>query len=393
MFLIIFKIIIFINFSIYLYNVILSVFSLKKYKAPNIDNAKLTQSFTILIPCHNEENVIFNTLEKIHEIDCPNNLYDVFCILDNCSDNTLLEFKRFKRKYKSSNNINYISLKGGSKPKALNKAISKLKKKNNWNNDNVVILDADNEISKTLLKRFNYYHNNGNSILQARILSANENNIISKGFTSAFNHMAYSFQYARNLVGLSASLSGTGFSINRKVFDEVGFSSCNTLTEDLEFSILCILNGYKIKYIHEDYILNQHLEELKPSITQRIRWCRGHTQVAYKLDSSIIKKFFKKPSWQLIDSFLFVNTPPKFIIYIIANLGLFYYNHYPILTEITLILMIYYLFYILKCNNYKIKYIIPHFLYSITMQVSLFIGTVSFTNKEWVKTNHKKLNK
>lgn len=385
------KIIVLINFGLYLYNTILTLFSFKKYEEPKSIINSFRQTFDILIPCHNEENVIYDTLQNIQKIKYPRDYFNVYIIMDNCTDNTIKEYNRFKQDYPFSTNITKIIVNGGSKPKALNKAISYLKENNLWNSDNIIILDADNIISNTMLQSYDYYHKMYNDILQCRILSANDNNIISQGFTSSFNFMAYGFQYTRNCIGLSASLSGTGFSIKRDIFDKVGFNRCDTLTEDLEFSILCILNRYKIKYVPEEYVLNQHLEKFKPSIIQRIRWCRGHMQTAMKLDKSLLKAFIKRPSFQLIDSFIFLNSPPKFIIYLIANINLLLFNINIIPLWILILLFVYNLFYVLRCNGYKLKYLIPHFWYSITMQISLLIGTITYRNKQWVKTVHKKL--
>ena len=387
----IFKIIVLINFGLYLYNTILTLWSFKKYEKPRSMIDSFRQTFSILIPSHNEEDVIYDTLQNIQKIKYPKDYFNVYIIMDNCTDNTLKEFNRFKQDYPFSTNINKIIVNGGSKPKALNKAISYLKENNLWNADNIIILDADNIISDTMLQSYDYYHKMYNDILQCRILSANDNNIISQGFTSSFNFMAYGFQYTRNCIGLSASLSGTGFSIKRDIFDKVGFNKCDTLTEDLEFSILCILNGYKIKYVPEEYVLNQHLESFKPSLIQRIRWCRGHMQTAMKLDKSLLKAFIKRPSFQLIDSFIFLNSPPKFIIYLIANINLLLLNIKIIPLWVLILLFVYNTFYVLRCNGYKLKYFIPHFWYSITMQISLLIGTVTYRNKQWVKTVHKKL--
>ena len=387
----IFKIIVLINFGLYLYNTILTLWSFKKYEKPKSMIDSFRQTFSILIPSHNEEGVIYDTLQNIQKIKYPKDYFNVYIIMDNCTDNTLKEFNRFKQDYPFSTNIDKIIVNGGSKPKALNKAISYLKENNLWNADNIIILDADNIISDNMLQSYDYYHKMYNDILQCRILSANDNNIISQGFTSSFNFMAYGFQYTRNCIGLSASLSGTGFSIKRDIFDKVGFNKCDTLTEDLEFSILCILNGYKIKYVPEEYVLNQHLESFKPSLIQRIRWCRGHMQTAMKLDKSLLKAFIKRPSFQLIDSFIFLNSSSKFIIYLIANINLLLLDIRIIPLWILILLFVYNAFYVLRCNGYKLKYFIPHFWYSITMQISLLIGTVTYRNKQWVKTVHKKL--
>ena len=342
--------IVLINFGLYLYNTLMTIFSFKKYEKPKSMIDSFRQTFSILIFSHIEEDVIYDTLQNIQKIKYPKDYFNVYIIMDNCTDNTLKEFNRFKQDYPFSTNINKIIVNGGSKPKALNKAISYLKENNLWNADNIIILDADNIISNTMLQTYDYYHKMYNDILQCRILSANDNNIISQGFTSSFNFMAYGFQYTRNCIGLSASLSGTGFSIKRDIFDKVGFSKCDTLTEDLEFSILCILNGYKIKYVPEEYVLNQHLESFKPSLIQRIRWCRGHMQTAMKLDKSLIKAFIKRPSFQLIDSFIFLNSPPKFIIYLIANINLLLLNIKIIPLWVLILFFFYNTFYVLRFN-------------------------------------------
>ena len=114
-------------------------------------------------------------------------------------------------------------------------------------------------------------------------------------------------------MGLSASLSGTGFSVNRKVFDEIGFMDCTTLTEDLEFSVKAILDDYKIRFIDEQYVLNQNVSKTIPSLKQRLRWNRGHCQTMVKLAPKLLKTFIKKPSLQIFDT---MYTSKKHFIFI-----------------------------------------------------------------------------
>lgn len=377
---------------IYYYHLFLTFFSWKKYKCPKNYNSENEHTFSILIPCHNEEEVIHDNLLSIYNSTYDKNKYKVFIIADNCSDNTIINSLEF---IKSHNDFDceIIKVNGGSKPTALNLAIQHLKDNNKWIHDNIVILDADNKISPSLLSTFNYYHNQ-HKILQCRIKSDNDESFIAKGFTSAFNSMSYRFQLSRNRVGLSSSLCGTGFSINRKVFDHVGFQNCDTLTEDLEFSILSILNGYKVKYVMEEYVLNQNLDTFKPSINQRIRWCRGHAQVGAKLSRKLIKQFVKTPKWQIIDSLLFINSP---IISTITSLTttwyLFNFWNFGILLRVLIVLTLFYnIIFILYSNNWKIKYILPLFHFSFFMYFIIIIGQFTYKNKKWVKTKHIKIN-
>lgn len=377
-------------FYIYLYNSILSLFGLKKNKN-NAFRVKNLTNFLILIPCHNEEEVIYNTLKHAYFSDYNKKLFTLCPILDNCSDNTFLETQRFLKDYPSCN-CKPIFVKGGSKPKAINEATNQLKQMDFWDKfDSIVILDADNIISKDALWHFDYYHQVGEKILQCRILSHNDGSFIAKGFTSSFNLITHAFQIARNNIGLSASLSGTGFSIDKQVWEEVGFHHCTTLTEDLEFSIHSIINGFKVKFINNVYVLNQNLDEFKPSIIQRVRWCRGHMQVCIKYTPLLFAEFIKKPRIQLIDSILFLSTPPRTTLYLLANFlaGIYKINCIPLL--IIGILLAYNLLYSLYCNEFKIKYFLPHIFYAFCMQFIIVIGAFSFNKTHWSKTTHKKI--
>ena len=254
--------------GIYYYNIVTSLFSIKnkniKHKQIDSYNRERKETFAILIPCHNEQNVIQKNLTAISKSTYDKNLYKVYVVADNCTDNTIPKVKEFMDNFPDMN-IKILEVKGGTKPKAINKAIQMLKANGEWNKDNIVFLDADNQCSPRMLEAFNYYHER-NAIVQCRIESENSNNIVSKGFKSAFNNMRYGFQLARNNMGLSGSLCGTGFSVNRKTFDEVGFEDCTTLTEDLEFSVKAILDGYKIRFIDEQYVLNQNVTKTIPSL-------------------------------------------------------------------------------------------------------------------------------
>lgn len=386
-------ILLYVIFVIYLYNTTITFFSWKKPKTKkDLLNLNDKQTFSILIPCHNEEEVIEDTLNAIYNNDYNKMLYTTYIVLDNCTDSTLDKCNNFIKSHLEFN-CETIIVNGGSKPKALNAATNYLKINNKWTSDNIIVIDADNKISKTLLKTYNYYHENNYKILQCKIASLNSSSFIAKGFVSSFNTMNEGFQYARNRVGLSASLSGTGFSINRLVWDDVDFNKCDSLTEDLEFSILSIIKGYKIKFIPEDYILNQHLDSFKPSLIQRVRWCRGHMQVSIKLNKRLLLNFIKKPSFQLFDSFLFVNNPSKSVMYTIANICTLFYakqNHYILMTLIILFL-IYNLIFILHCNQYRIKYILPHLFFSLCMHFIIVIGAVTWKNNVWKKTEHRKI--
>ena len=377
--------------GIYYYNVITSLFSIKSVKHKKVEpyDRERKETFSILIPCHNEQNVIQKNLAAISNSTYDKDLYKVYVIADNCTDDTVARVKEFMSAAPGMN-IEVLEVKGGTKPRAINRAIQMIKTKGGWNKDNVVFLDSDNQCSPGMLEAFNYYHER-NAIVQCRIESENADNIVSRGFKSAFNNMRYGFQLARNNMSLSGSLCGTGFSVNREVFDEVGFGDCTTLTEDLEFSIKAILAGYKIRFIDEQYVLNQNVSKTIPSLKQRLRWNRGHSQTMVRLAPRLLKTFIKKPSLQIFDSIIFLCTPAKSILYLLMILLQFtaaasgsYMS--PILFAISIM---YQLLFCLYCNGWSFSFIIPFIKYALEMIPLMIYGAITYKDTNWCKTEHK----
>lgn len=374
-----------------LYDIIISAFAFKRKEIPSKYAISPSATFTILIACHNEEEVIVDNLQAIYNSDYDKRLYNVYVIADNCTDQTEMLCHEFKSKYKDFN-MEVISVKGGSKPKALNCGIEYLKSHNLWKDEYIIILDADNKVSPGMLSSFDYYHGQSD-IVQCRIRSDNDESFIARSFTAAFNRTTYDRQISRNNAGLSASLSGTGFSIRRSVFDDVNFQHCTTLTEDLEFSVLTILKGYKIKFINEQYVLNQNLDELKPSMIQRVRWCRGHTQVSAKLVMSVIKEFIRKPRLQLIDTFLFITTPARTVIFTVVGIYILISGIYisSAIVILSTIIIIYSILYGIYCNDYDLSYVPNLFHYAICMFGAVLYGALTYKKTAWAKTTHKKI--
>ena len=378
--------------GIYYYNIVTSLFSIKNFKHEQIVepyDRERKETFAILIPCHNEQNVIQKNLTAISKSTYSKDLYSVCVIADNCTDNTVAKVEEFMDTYPDMN-IQILKVKAGTKPKAINKAIHMLKANGEWDKDNIVFLDSDNQCSPRMLEAFNYYHER-NAIVQCRIESENADNIVSKGFRSAFNNMRYGFQIARNNMGLSGSLCGTGFSVNRKVFDEVGFEDCTTLTEDLEFSIKSILDGYKIRFIDEQYVLNQNVSKTIPSLKQRLRWNRGHCQTMVKLAPKLLKTFIKKPSLQTFDTIIFLCTPAKSILYLLMLLLqlIVIANGNFIIPILFAIGLLYQFLFCLYCNDWDFSYIIPFVKYAFEMIFLMIHGTLTYRKKIWCKTEHK----
>ena len=52
--------------------------------------------FMMVVPAHNEETVVVSLIESLKKLDYPKELYDIFVIADNCTDNTSEGSKRIR---------------------------------------------------------------------------------------------------------------------------------------------------------------------------------------------------------------------------------------------------------------------------------------------------------
>ena len=92
----------------WLYQLIVSICSLVKLKEKPILEDKENR-FMAIIPAHNEAAVVANLIESLKNQKYPKNLYDIYVIADNCTDNTAevarnagaIVYERFDEKKKT----------------------------------------------------------------------------------------------------------------------------------------------------------------------------------------------------------------------------------------------------------------------------------------------------
>ena len=126
-------------------------------KKCEIDNNKKNH-FAILIAARNEETVIKNLINSLKKQNYPSNKYDVYVIVNNCTDNTLEVAKNAGAK------IIECKQKVKSKGEVLKYTFNKLK--SNDEIDAYVIFDADNVVHREFLNKMNDSINCGYEVVQ-----------------------------------------------------------------------------------------------------------------------------------------------------------------------------------------------------------------------------------
>ncbi|EJP6471428.1 glycosyltransferase family 2 protein [Clostridium sp. L74] len=291
-------------FIITLYYLILSLFGIYKKKDNNAEKCNPKKNFALVVAAHNEEMVIGKIIESLESLDYPKNMYDIFIIADNCTDNTAKIAKTYDGIYVCERNVPDKRGKGY----ALEWMFSKLFKMDK-NYDAIAIFDADNLVSKNFLKEMNYKMLKGYKVVQGYIDSKNPNDSwITGSYSIAFWTTNRLFQLARANLKLSNQIGGTGFCMDSETLKELGWGA-TCLTEDLEFTCKLVLNGHKVGWAHNARVYDEKPLTLKQSWNQRKRWMQGFADVSSRFFTKLIKKAFKERSFIALDCALYTVQP------------------------------------------------------------------------------------
>lgn len=242
--------------------------------------------YAILIAARNEEQVLPHLLHSIAVQDYPAHLVDTYVVADNCTDKTaqvaaqagVTVFSRFDTK-------------AIGKGQALSYLLRQIKDSGKYESyDAFLIFDADNVLDSSYITKINRTCCDGYEAFCGYRNSKNfSSNYISCGHAMWYLHDCVHLNRSRYLLGISCSVTGTGFGFTRQVLDRRGGWKFFTLTEDIEFSVWCALKGIRIGYCHNAVLYDEQPTKLTFSFRQRVRWVQGTIQVSFRY----LKRLFR----------------------------------------------------------------------------------------------------
>ena len=291
----------------WLYQLIISACALIKNKEkPLIKNKK--HKFMMILPAHNEASVIGALVESLQALDYPKELYDIYVIADNCTDNTAqiakdlgaIVYERFDEKRKT---------KGFAMQWFLNQKI-----KENADYDAFCVFDADNVVDKNFLNAMNKKLCQGEEIVQGyRDIKNPADSWISAGYALFYWMMNRFYHLARYNLGLSPLINGTGFMVDFNLIKPTGWDTI-TLTEDIEFSLKNIAKGRKLGWATDAIVYDEQPTEFKQSWSQRSRWTVGHLQCMKYYTKDLAEGVLEYRTLMNFDGFLYLMGIPMMIV-------------------------------------------------------------------------------
>ena len=292
----------------WLYQILISLCSLVKIKDKPLKVNK-KHRFMAIIPAHNEEAVVGNLIESLKNQNYDKNLYDIYVIADNCTDDTAkvakeagaIVYKRFDETKKT-------------KGYALDWFL-KQKIEENAPYDAFFIFDADNIVHPDFIKNMNKKLCQGEDVVQGyRDIKNPTDSWITAGYALFYWSMHRFYHLARYNLGLSPLLNGTGFMVKFDVVKPQGWDTV-TLTEDIEFSLKRIIKGKRLGWATDAICYDEQPVGFKQSWSQRSRWTVGHIQCIKEYTKQLAVAAKENKTMMNFDGLLYIlGSIPMFIV-------------------------------------------------------------------------------
>lgn len=276
---------------LYAYQVIyLTIGLLRGHRQDTRPPARLRR-YAALISARNEEGVIGELIESLKKQNYPADLLDIYVVADNCTDGTAeaaqragaMVFRRFNR----------VKVGKGYALDFLLKALAADGRDRRY--EGYFIFDADNIVDPNFVSEMNRTFDRGGyaAVTCYRNSKNFAQNWITAGYSIWFLREARFVNSARQALGLTCHVSGTGFLISADVVRENGGWPFHLLTEDIQFSAQCAVEGKRIGYCEGAMVYDEQPTRFGQSWDQRLRWSKGFFQVNRKCGLDLVRGIFR----------------------------------------------------------------------------------------------------
>ena len=271
-------------------------------KAKTYPEAKVKHKFAIIIPARNEASVIENTIKCVLASSYPRELFDVYVVADNCTDNTAeLARAAGATVYEHFDDDPKHHIVGY----ALKFLFEKLMEEHRGEYEAFIRFDADALMEHDYISRMNDAFDAG--VKSARGYSNAKNigqNVIA-GISGLWYIRDCRFSsHFRSAIGQSTTITGSGMMFAAEIIEKHGWD-CLTAVEDQEFSMRR-LNQDKIKtmYVKDAIVYEDQPATIKETFKRYTRMGRALNTLFYTQGLKSLALFFVRWKWSYIDMFI-----------------------------------------------------------------------------------------
>lgn len=227
------------------------------------------RALRVVIPAHNEENVVADVIE-----DLEANSYDsaqIWVLADRCTDDTAGVARAAGARVVERH----------SGPDGKGAALAWLLDRHPLEADEaLVIFDADNRIPSNALNRIADELDAGHDAVQCYLDVVNPDaSLLSEAAALSYWAGNRMVQLARSNLKWSADLGGTGMGLSSQALARTGGFG-DSMTEDQDLGARLVLAGMRVEWLHDVRVQDEKPRSLAVTVRQRARWMAGKRTTA-----------------------------------------------------------------------------------------------------------------
>ncbi len=252
-----------------LYSIAATKYQKRKLKMhPIVVNENFKPFVTVMIPAHNEESVITNTVENILKMDYPN--FEVIVIDDRSSDNTASVIKDLEAKHEQVRALIREKDAFPGKSAVLNDALKMA------HGEAILVFDADATVEPDFLNKLvpNLEPADVGAVQARKIIRNKDVNFLTRCQNNEYTFDTY-LQVSRDAIKGAVELRGNGELIKRQALEDIDGWNNYTITDDLDMSTRLHIKGWDVRFCPDACVYEEGIVYVFPLFRQRRRWLEG----------------------------------------------------------------------------------------------------------------------
>lgn len=253
------------------------LFGVQRHPYLDIDTAEWP-SVTVLIPAHNEEAVIADSLAAVLQVDYPLEKLAIMPLNDRSTDRTRAIIDDFVAQYPGRITPLHRSTGKPGKAAALRDAAELV------TSEIIVIFDADYVPARGLIKQLVApFFDPEVGATMGRVVPQNVRSNLLTRLLDLERAGGYQVdQQARMNMGLVPQYGGTVGGVRVRALQSVGGWHDDVLAEDTDLTFRLLLNNWKTVYQNRAECYEEVPESWPVRVRQIMRWAKGHNQSLYR---------------------------------------------------------------------------------------------------------------
>ncbi|MBN1872413.1 MAG: poly-beta-1,6 N-acetyl-D-glucosamine synthase [Candidatus Omnitrophica bacterium] len=239
-----------------------------------------TPMVSILIPCHNEEGCIRETIRYLDKIDYPN--YEIIAIDDGSKDRTLEILKELQRTNQRLRIVTLTSNQG----KGMSLTMGAMAARSEY----LISIDADALLDPNAIIYFmwHFLHFPRVGAITGNPRVRNRTSIVGKIQVGEFSSIVGMIKRTQRILGKVYTVSGVIAAFRKRALLSVGFWSNDMVTEDIDISWKLQLRFWDVRYEPRAISWILMPETIGGLWRQRLRWSQGGCEVLKKYTRSLL---------------------------------------------------------------------------------------------------------